>query len=307
MTAINDVTLVTGAGGFLGQKVVSYLDNKKQRVRAATRSIRASGPEAGDQIAIGSLDAQTDWTSALQNVDTVVHLAGRAHVLNEKASNPLSQFRKVNTDGTLNLAKQAIASGVRRFIYISSIGVNGAETKSDGFRSSDIVAPHSPYAVSKWEAEQGLWEIAASASMAVVIIRPPLILGKNPKGNLGSLLKLINTGLPLPFGKITANRRDLVSDATLADLIYTCIHHPMAANKTFLVSDGKPLCTKTIVEQLAALHNKKAAMLPVPPFMLSSALRILGKKSLNSQLFGDLEVDIEETCKLLDWTPNASY
>jgi len=307
MRTQNDTILVTGANGFLGQKVVSYLSSKKKKVRSVTRNQTNSSSILEDHIAIGDLGPDNDWTSALKDVGIVVHLAGRAHILQENVVDPLPLFRSVNKDATLNLAKQAAAHSVRRFIYISSIGVNGAATFSEPFQASDRPNPHSAYAVSKWEAEMALWKLAAETQMEIVVIRPPLILGKNPKGNLASLMKLIDKGIPLPFGLITDNRRDLISDSTLANLIYTCAYHPNAPGKTFLASDGKPLSTKAIIDQIAVLHNKPSRMLPVPQFVMSNALRLLGREPLADQLFGDLEIDIRETCKTLDWTPTAPY
>lgn len=293
--------LVTGATGFLGRAVVAQLIASGRSVRAAVR--QDAGPGA---VAVGDLSADTDWSAALTGVDSVVHCAARAHVLNDTSDNPLTAFRAVNTEATVALAQQAVAAGVRRFIFISSIGVNGAETHGTPFRHDDTPHPHSPYAVSKHEAELALHAIAAETGLEVVVIRPPLITGPDPKGNLATLNKVIAKGLPLPFGLVTKNRRDLVSRETLCGLIETVIDHPAAAGQTFLVSDGAPISTRVLLEELAAAQGRAVTLLPVPPVFLSLPLKLLGKGAMASQLFGDLEVDIGHTHRTLDWSPPVS-
>lgn len=290
--------LVTGATGFLGRAVVEHLIGRGRAVRAAVR--QDAGPGA---VAVGDLSGATDWSAALIGVDTVVHCAARAHVLNETSDNPLAQFRAVNTEATVALARQAAAAGVRRFVFISSIGVNGAETHGAPFRHDDPPHPHSPYAVSKHEAELALHAVAAETGLEVVIIRPPLITGPDPKGNLATLNRVIAKGLPLPFGLVTKNRRDLVSRDTLCRLIDTVIDHPAAAGQTFLVSDGAPVSTRALLEQMAAAQGRSITLLPVPPALLALPLKLLGKGAMASQLFGDLEVDIAHTRQTLGWAP----
>lgn len=290
--------LVTGATGFLGRAVAEHLVAQGRPVRAAVR--RDAGPGA---VAVGDLSADTDWAAALAGIDTVVHCAARAHVLNETSDNPLTEFRAVNTEATVALAQQAAAAGVRRFVFISSIGVNGSETHGTPFRHDDAPHPHSPYAVSKHEAELALHAIAAETGLEVVIIRPPLITGPDPKGNLATLNSVIAKGLPLPFGLVTKNRRDLVSRDTLCRLIDAVIDHPAAAGQTFLVSDGAPVSTRALLEQMAAAQGRSITLLPVPPVFLSLPLKLLGKGAMASQLFGDLEVDISHTRQTLGWAP----
>lgn len=290
--------LVTGATGFLGRAVVGRLETRGRPVRAAVR--RDAGPGA---VAVGDISPETDWSEALRGVDTVVHCAARAHVLKDTAADPLARFRAVNVDATAALARQAIQAGVRRFVFISSIGVNGAETQGTPFRHDDPPRPHSPYAVSKHEAEQGLKRIAAETGLQVVIIRPPLIVGPDPKGNLATLNRLIARGLPLPFGLATKNRRDLVSRDVLVDLIETVIDHPAAAGQTFLVSDGAAISTRVLLERMAAAQGRSLTLLPVPPALLAVPLKLMGRGAMASQLFGDLEVDIAHTRETLDWTP----
>jgi nucleoside-diphosphate-sugar epimerase len=257
-------------------------------------------------VAVGDLSADTDWSAALEGVDTVVHCAARAHVLKETAADPLAQFRAVNRDATTALALQAAAAGVRRFIFISSIGVNGAETQGAPFRHDDTPEPHSPYAVSKSEAEGDLHRVAYETRLEIVIIRPPLITGPEPKGNLATLNKVIAKGLPLPFGLANRNRRDLVSRETLCDLIEVVIDHPAAAGQTFLVSDGAPVSTRTLLEQMAAAQGRNLTLLPVPTALLALPLKLIGKGAMASQLFGDLEVDIAHTRRTLNWSPPVS-
>jgi nucleoside-diphosphate-sugar epimerase len=254
-------------------------------------------------VIIQDLGSTQDWSKIVSDMDFIVHCAARAHVLKEEAADPLAAFRAVNRDSTLALAEAAAAAGVRRFIFLSSIGVNGNETTGRAFRHDDPPAPHSDYAVAKWEAEQGLKEIAARTGLEVVIIRPPLVIGPNPKGNLGSLLNAVRRGIPLPLGRATRNRRDLVSLSTLTSLIGRCINHPAAAGQVFLVSDDKTLSTREIIASLASMHNLSARFLPVPVRVLSIALKLLGRKSLASQLLGDLEIDMGHTMQSLDWKP----
>lgn len=300
---VADRILVTGATGFLGRAVADHLSERGRRVRAAVRRDGGGWPAGVEAVAIGDLSAATDWSVALKDVDVVVHCAARAHVLKERAADPLAEFRAVNTDAALALAAQAAAAGVRRFVFISSIGVNGAETHGRGFRHDDPAQPHSPYALSKHEAEQGLRALSGRTGLEVVVIRPPLIVGPDPKGNLATLQRIIDKGLPLPFGLATRNRRDLVSRDNLCDLIGVAIEHPAAAGETFLVSDGRPISTRTLLERMAASRGRSPIFLPVPPALLAAALRLIGKGGMAAQLFGDLEVDIEHTRRTLDWAP----
>jgi len=298
-----DRILATGASGFLGRAVVDHLAARGRTVRAAVRHDTGRWPTGVEAVRTGDLSGATDWSRALESVDTVVHCAGRAHVLKETAADPLTEFRAVNTEATLALARQAAAAGVRRFVFISSIGVNGAATRGDPFRHDDPPHPHSPYAVSKHEAELGLRALAAETGLEVVIIRPPLIIGPDPKGNLATLQRLIDRGLPLPFGLATGNRRDLVSRDTLCDLIDAVIDHPAAAGETFLVSDGEPISTRTLLERMATGRGRSVTLLPVPPILLALLLKAIGKGAMASQLFGDLEVDIGHTRRTLNWAP----
>ena len=295
--------LVTGASGFLGRGVVAELERRGRSVRATTRQGLALKVGNADTVVIGDLSDRADWRAALEGVDSVVHCAARAHVLKETAADPLEAFRAVNTRATEVLARQAAASGVRRFIFISSIGVNGTETHGRPFRQDDDPHPGTPYAVSKHEAEQALTGISAETGLELVIIRPPLILGPDPKGNLGTLNRLIDKGVPLPFGMATGNRRDLVSRDTLSRLIELVIDHEAAVGQTFLVSDGEPVSTRTLLERMAAARARRLVLLPVPASLLALALKLVGRSAMASQLFGDLEVDIDHTRHTLGWAP----
>lgn len=300
--AIEASQLVTGASGFIGRAVVAHLASLGRTVIAAGRTA-PKAPDGVRTVAIGDIAAGIDWPPLLVGVDCVIHCAARAHILKDEAAHPMSAFRLVNRDAALALGRAAAEAGVRRMIFLSSIGVNGGETSGRPFRSGDEPLPHSDYAVAKWEAEQGLAEIAATSGMELVIIRAPLVIGPAPKGNLGSLASAIRRGIPLPLGMVTRNRRDLLSLDVLADLIATCVNAPGAKGGVLLASDGQPRSTRQIVERIAADVGRRARLFPVPPPLLGGALRALGRTALAQQLLGDLEVDIGETCRRLDWKP----
>ena len=298
--------LVTGATGFVGRALCAELRHRAFVVRGATRVAVVSGALAGDGaefVGVGEIDEQTDWGLALAGVDVVVHAAARVHVMRDKAADPLAEFRRVNVQGTLNLARQAAAAGVLRFVFISSIGVNGWQSPPNRpFCEADEVAPHNAYALSKWEAELGLRELAASSGMQVVIIRPPLIYGYKAPGNFASLLRAVEIGLPLPLGAVQ-NARSLVSLGNLLDFIIICITHASAADQTFIVSDGQDLSTTDLICAVAQSAGTKARLLPVPVWMLTTAARLLGKGDAVQRLCGNLQVDITKARTLLGWAP----
>jgi nucleoside-diphosphate-sugar epimerase len=297
--------LVTGAGGFVGQAVVARLAADGHRVVAAGRSLLPV-PAGATPLALGDIRGSIDWGKALSGIDHVVHCAARAHVLNEEAVDPLAAFRAVNRDATIALARVAAAAGVRRFVFISSIGVNGNETEGEPFTAADTPRPHSDYAVAKWEAEKALSRIAQETDLEPVVIRPPLVIGPDAKGNLGTLTRAIRKGLPLPLGMVTRNRRDFVSLETLVDLIAVTLEHPAAPGDVLLVSDDAPLSTRSLVERLGALINVRPRFIPVPPALLRLPLTALGQRNLASQLIGDLELDIGATKARLGWAPPRS-
>lgn len=294
--------LVTGASGFIGKALTIEAKKRGLNVRAATRSCSVY-PDEIECIGVGEINGTTDWRNALQGCDVVIHLAARAHIVDESSHNSLINFRNVNVAGTLNFARQAADEGVKRFIFISSIGVNGAETFTTPFGVLDEPAPHSMYALSKYEAELGLQVLASETRIEVVVIRPPLVYGPDAPGNFGVLVRWLKRGLPLPLGAITQNRRSLVALDNLVDLILTCAQHPMAANQTFLVSDGEDLSTTELLKRIGNAMKQPARLLPVPAGLLALAANSLGKKRISQSLLGSLQVDISNTRKTLNWEP----
>lgn len=299
--------LVTGASGFIGQSLCFALLSEGFSVRAAVRSewpfFIAGGLEVVD---VGDFDAQTDWATVCLDIDCVIHCAARVHVMSETKVDALAAYRTVNVDGTRRLAEKAAEMGVRRLVYLSSIKVNGERTVSGGiFTPSDNAFPKDAYGISKWEAELGLREVTAQTGLEIVIIRPPLVYGPGVKGNFLSILRGLSYGVPLPLGKIF-NQRSLVGINNLVDLIITCINHPAAANKTFLVSDGEDLSTTELLHRLGAALGKPARLLPVPTSLMELAARLAGKDEMVHRLFGNLQVDILMTKETLNWKPNLS-
>ena len=298
--------LITGANGFVGSALVLKLAAIETGViRIAIRKLTRIFPNNVEIFECLELSDNTDWTDALKNIDIVIHCAARAHLLKDSASDPLAEFRKVNTAGTLNLAQQAALAGVKRFIFISSLGVNGAETFSKPFLADDTPHPHSPYAQSKFEAESGLIDLSHTTKMSVAIIRPPLVYGPKAPGNFGVLMRVVNRRIPLPFGRVT-NKRSFVFLDNLIDLILVCIIHPNAANQIFLVSDGEDLSTTQLLIKMGKVFSKPTRLLPIPMFVLSTAAKLAGKTKVAQQLLGSLQVDIQKTKSLLGWSPPFS-
>lgn len=295
--------LVTGGTGFVGSALLKKLSNDGVETRASVRSAGCKVPDGVECCQIGSISAETDWCSALKGIDAVVHCAARVHVMHDVASDPLEVYRQVNVNGSLNLAQQAAHAGVRRFVYVSSIKVNGEATEPGNFfTADDVPAPLDPYGVSKLEAEQGLREIAAQTGMEVVIVRPPLVYGPGVKANFESMMRWVSRGLPLPLGAIH-NNRSLVALDNLVDLLVTCLRHPAAAGQTFLVSDGEDVSTTELLRRTARAMGKKIFLLPVPAFLLELGAGLLGKRAVAQRLCGSLQVDIEKNRRLLEWGP----
>lgn len=267
----------------------------------------SSPPDGAETVVIGSLSSETDWTAALRNVDQIVHLAARVHVMNDKCSDPLAEFRRVNVEGTVALARQAAVAGVRRFVFLSSVKVNGEFTKpGHPFTADAVPAPEDPYGVSKYEAEQLLRQIAAETGMEVVIIRPPLVYGPGVKANFESMRRWLARGVPLPLAAVTNNRRSLVALDNLVNVIVTCLNHPAAANQTFLVSDGEDLSTAELLKRMSAAMGKPARLFYLPPTLLKLGANVLNRPGIYQRLCGSLQLDIAKTRQLLGWTPPMS-
>lgn len=300
--------LVTGGTGFLGSALLHRLQSSGERaVIAAVRAADVSFPPGVHVERMADLGADADWSGCLRGVDRVVHCAARAHVMKDEVVDPLAEYRKVNVLGTLALARQAAQAGVRRFVFISSIKVNGELTAPGRpFQADDVPAPEDAYGISKWEAEQGLLSLARETGMEVVIIRPPLVYGPSVKGNFASLIRWMAKGLPLPLGAVRQNRRSLVGLDNLVDLIVTCLDHPAAANQVFLAGDGEDLSTVELLRRLGSAMDKPARLLPLPVWALEAGAVLLGKRAVAQRLLGSLQVDISKARELLGWEPPVS-
>jgi len=293
---------VTGATGFVGRCLIEKLVSSEFEVTAIARRRVDAAYERVVIKAVGNFEDEADWPTSLLGQEVVIHCAARVHIMNDRTSNPLDEFRKVNVDGTLSLARGAALAGVKRFIFISSIKVNGEATHETLFAASDKPAPEDAYGLSKMEAERGLMQLAVETGMAVVIIRPPLVYGPGVKGNFASMIKLVRMGVPLPLGAIH-NKRSLVSIDNLVDLIVRCIDHPAAANQVFLAGDGEDLSTTELLRGVGDAMGKPARLIPVPASMLQFGATLLSKKAMAQRLLGSLQVDISKTCEVLDWKP----
>lgn len=301
--------LITGATGFIGKALITTLARNAQRhpqdtLRACVRRSEVVFPDHVEVVTVPDLTADTDWTTALAGIDTIVHTAARVHVMDETADSPLAEFRRINVDATLALAQQACNAGVRRFVFLSSIKVNGeANAPGRPYTADDLPQPTDPYGISKYEAEQGLLALAQQSGLEVVIIRPVLVYGPGVKANFLSMMRWLDKALPLPFGAITNNRRSMVALDNLVDLITICLRHRAAVNQIFLVSDGEDLSTTALLQRTAHALQRRARLLPVPVIVLATAARLLGRGQFSQRLCGSLQVDIGKTTKLLQWRP----
>lgn len=295
--------LVSGATGFVGRAVVDRLVCDGVAVTAAVRREPKCYAELRE-VRVADLGADTDWAAALEGCDAVVHCAARVHVLRDASADPLAAYRAANVEGSVALAKQASAAGVRRFIFISSIKVNGESTVLGApYRATDRPAPADPYGISKLEAEQALRALASAGTIELVIIRPPLVYGPGVKANLLRMARWMSSGMPLPLSGVTANRRSFVALANLVDLIVTCLQHPEAVGQVFLVSDGEDLSTAELVRRIAIALGVPRRSLQVPSRLLAIVAGALGRRDLWQRLGGTLQVDSTPTRERLGWTP----
>ena len=330
--------LVTGASGFIGRALCDKLLADGYHVRGAVRSSAqmTAMPSGVDGVMVGDIGPETDWGEALVGIDGVLHLAARVHVMRESSVDPLAAYREVNVEGTKCLAIAAANAGVKRFVYISSVKVNGENTEDKSrdqgpgvdpqitqiarirkkvtevrgqegdlkgaFSEKDVPEPQDPYGISKWEAEQVLRDVAADTGLEIVILRPPLVYGPEVRGNFLRLLRIVWSGIPLPLSNIK-NRRSLIYIGNLVDAIVNCMTNPNAAGKTYLVSDGDDVSTPDLIRRIAAASGRRALMLPVPVWMMRMAGKIIGRSDELERLFGSLTVDISKICRELNWKP----
>lgn len=294
--------LVTGASGFVGRALVKALGARPGCAVISSLRHGSKGADAPDKASfVRELAPGTDWGLPLAGIDVVVHAAARVHIMNDRATDPLAEFRHVNVDGTLTLGRQAAAAGVRRFVFLSSVKVNGELTMPGRpFTADDTPAPQDAYGISKLEAEQGLRQIAEASGMELVVIRPPLVYGAGVRANFRSLLRAVGRGLPLPLGSVD-NRRSLVGLDNLVDFIVTCIEHPAAANQTFLVSDGEDVSTPELIRRIAQAMGKPVRLISVPVWLLKAGASMLGKRAAAQRVCGSLQVNIDKTQQLLGW------
>jgi nucleoside-diphosphate-sugar epimerase len=292
--------LVTGAGGFVGTAVVSELASRGISFRAVTRA-----PRKG-YFNIGDINPQTDWTAALDGINSIIHLASRAHVVNERVSDPIAHLRAINVDSTLNLARQAIKAGVKRFVFISSIKVHGEATQPGRpFTADDPPNPQDPYAQSKLDAEQGLFALAGQSGLEVTVIRPPLVYGPGVKANFAMMMDWVNRGIPLPLGSVH-NKRSFVFVGNLADLIVLAAIHPNAGGEVFLVSDGEDISTTELFKKIAQALGRRSLVIPLPASLVTLVAAAIGQSAVANRLINWLQVDVSKTRALLGWEPRKN-
>jgi len=301
-TSIPQCVLVTGANGFVGSHVIDALLKAGYFVKAVVRNTWSNTPQ-GVELIVADISSPVDWSNALRDVTTIIHLAARVHQMNEAPQMALDEFKNINTRATLELAEQAAKAGVNRFIYLSTMAVNGAFTlPGESFTEVSTPCPQSSYAISKYEAELGLQKIAQQYPMEVVIVRPPMVYGANAPGNFSKLVSLIKTRIPLPFG--CANYpRSFIFIGNLVSFIETCMNHPAAANELFLVSDADDVSLCSMIEQISRNLQLTSNIFPLPLAMLEGLLIPLGRRGLANQLLKPMRINISKAQSLLGWIP----
>lgn len=298
---------ITGASGFIGLALINRLSTEQSRIFAACRNIQTalSLPDKVTKVVMQHLSGSNDHSNILKDMDIVIHLAARVHVMRETAADPLKEFRRVNTEGTARLARQAAAAGVRRFVFMSTIGVNGNSSGFGSFVEESESAPHNAYSRSKYEAEQALGQISRETGMELVVIRAPLVYGPGNSGNFMSLLRMVSKSVPLPLASVD-NRRSLIYVGNLVDALAACVTHPAAAGKTFLASDGEDVSTPELIRRLASALDVKDRLFHFPPSLLRLAGRIAGKSAAVDSLLGSLAIDSSAIASELSWKPPFS-
>lgn len=301
--------LVTGASGFIGRHVITELLGRSIQVRVACRQgaeleLSVQNVEVVHLSGPGTVAA--DWADVVAHCSAVIHLAARAHVLRDRHEDPGRAFRSANVDYARACGEAAAIAGVQRFILMSSVGVHGGISGAQPIQAESAFNPHTPYACSKVEAEQALTDVVRESGMKLTVVRPPLVYGPGAPGNFGVLVRAIASGLPLPLGSLTSNRRSFVAIDNLVDMIVTCLNHPAAANQSFLVSDGQDISTADLLRRLGSAMGKPARLISVPAGLLEFGAQLMGKRELFQSLCGSLQVDIRKTCDLLDWNPRVS-
>ncbi len=296
--------LVTGSSGFVGRALCTWLLADGFLVRGVVRELSRgiSLPKSMEIVPVGFIGPDTDWTHIISGVDSVIHLAARVHIMQDTTAYPLQEFRKVNLYGTERLARQAAQAGVKRFVFMSTIGVNGNTSGSRAFTESNNYRPHNPYSVSKLEAEIGLREISAKTGMEVVVVRSPLVYGPGNPGNFLSLLRIIAKGIPLPLSSV-CNLKSFLYVENLASALVCCAIHPNAAGQTYLVSDDEDISTPDLIRRLAAALGRPARLLPFPPSLMRFAGKLFGKSDAVERLVGSLTIDSSKIWRELGWKP----
>lgn len=298
------IVVVTGGDGFIGTALAASLEQRGFRIRRAVRSASASGGE--DVWVTGDIAEYGDWDSLVSGADSVIHLAGRAHITDRRLAGDVERFRPVNVDATMRLGESCRRNGVRRFVFVSSIGVNGQGRAGKPYTEEDAPAPVEPYAQSKLEAEKGLKKLLAGGETELVIVRPALVYGPGVKGNLLRLLKLVARGIPLPLGALDAPR-SLIGLGNLNSLLVACMEHPRAAGETFLAAEPEPRSTASLVRAMCLRMPKGGKIFAVPPLLLETVATLVGKRNEFRKIAGSFEIDASKATRILDWRPCVSF